>query len=320
MSELSATAVKRIQVGVVQGNVSRSIKSRWRDGDAEAAKQALKVYLASSQELLDAEPRPDLVIWPETAYPGIFRRPENEEQAHINAVFDRFLAQSETPFVFGAYDREDRIDRRVLRNAIFFVEPKSGQSLRELSPMQVYHKHILLPVGEYLPFTEESWIRKWLPKAGALSKGDGPRSYDLTTANRERVRIGASICYEDLFSAHSIGLARRGAEVIVNLSDDSWFGDYGLPQYHVIAAKLRSIETRLPHVSVTSTGYSALVLPSGDVVERSEYGVRASMSWSVPVVERRETLMVRWGDWFGAASLFLSGTGLLMVARVSRTQ
>ena len=100
------------------------------------------------------------------------------------------------------------------------------------------------------------------------------------TARGKPVRVGASICYEDLFPAHAIGLARRGAELIVNVSNDSWFGDYGLPQDHLIAAKLRTIETRLPQVRATNTGYSALILPTGDVVERSEYGVRTSMSWS----------------------------------------
>ena len=114
------------------------------------------------------------------------------------------------------------------------------------------------------------------------------------------------------------GLARRGAELIVNVSNDSWFGDYGLPQYHLIAAKLRSIETRLPQVRATNTGYSALILPTGDVVERSAYGTRASMSWSVPIIGRRDTPMVRWGDWFGIAILLLSGLGLPWIASSAR--
>jgi apolipoprotein N-acyltransferase len=187
--------------------------------------------------------------------------------------------------------------------------------------MRVYHKHILFPVGEYLPFANESFVRAWLPNAGAFSRGEGPRSYDIETSRGNRVRIGPSICYEDLFPQHPIGLARLGTELIVNISNDSWFGNYGLPQFHLIAAKLRSIETRLSQVRVTNTGYSALILPNGDAVERSEYGIRGSMSWSVPVIERYETPMIRWGNWFGGASLLLAICGLgLTRIRASRAR
>lgn len=309
-----AASPKRIQVGVVQGNVSDGLKSRWARGDSDAAREALGIYIDASQQLLEGGKRPEIIIWPETAYPGIFRRPENEEQASINVALDLYIARSGTPFVFGAYDREDRIDRRVLRNAVFFVEPRPGQSIRELSPMQVYHKHILFPVGEYLPLVGERLLHEWLPNAGAFSTGEGPRAYDLETAGGKRIRIGPSICYEDLFPSHAIALARLGAELIVNVSNDSWFGDYGLPQFHLIAAKLRSIETRLPQVRATNTGYSALILPNGDVPERSEYGARQSLSWSVPVLGRQDTPMIRWGDWFGGASLALSLGGLVLVA------
>ncbi len=309
--------LKRIQVGVVQGNVSNEIKRRWARGDPDAAREALEIYIRSSQELLEGKNRPDVIIWPETAYPGIFRRPENEEQASINVAVDKYIARSGTPFVFGAYDREDRIDKRVLRNALFFVEPKPGQSVRDLSPMQVYHKHILFPVGEHIPFFGESFVRKWLPNAGVFSAGEGPKTYDIKMASGDRIRVGPSICYEDLFPTHPIALARLGADLIVNISNDSWFGDYGLPKFHLVAAKLRSIETRLPQVRATNTGYSALILPNGDVLQRSDYGTRESMTLSVPVIGRYETPMIRWGDWFGEASLILSMGGLLLVRRSS---
>jgi apolipoprotein N-acyltransferase len=308
-------ASKHVRVGVVQGNVSDRLKTRWAAGDPDAAKEALTIYVRSSHELLESNNRPELIVWPETAYPGIFRRPENEEQAQINVALDRYVGTSGTPFVFGAYDREERTDRRVLRNAMFFVEPKPGQPIRELSPMQVYHKHILFPVGEYLPFVGDSFVHRWLPGAGVFSAGEGPGVYEISTARGARVRLGPSICYEDLFAWHPIALARLGAEVIVNVSNDSWFGNYGLPQFHLIAAKLRSIETRLAQVRATNTGYSALILPTGDALQRTDYGKRQTMNLSVPVIPRIETPMIRWGDWFGVASLILSIGGLLLVRR-----
>jgi apolipoprotein N-acyltransferase len=307
-----AAPVERIRVGVVQGNVSDEIKKRWARGDPDAAREALAVYIRASAALLERLDKPDLIVWPETAYPGIFRRPENEQQAALNVALDRYIATTKTPFVFGGYDREDRSDRRVLRNAIFFVEPKPGQSIRELSPMQVYHKHILFPVGEYLPLFSENFLRRWLPNSGAFSTGEGARVYDVAASRSGHIRIGPSICYEDLFPEHSIALARDGAQLIVNVSNDSWFGNYGLPQFHLIAAKLRSIETRLPQIRATNTGYSALILPNGDAIQTSEYGSAESMIWEVPLIERYDTAMVRGGDWFGAASLMVSLGGLLV--------
>lgn len=303
-----SASTRRYEVGIVQGNVADDVKRRWAAGDVDAAKEALTAYLRASQQLLDREGRLAMIVWPETAYPGIFRRPDNEPQAKLNVAVDRFIANSGTPFVFGAYDREDRVDRRVLQNAIFLVEPRAGQQLRELSPMQVYHKHILFPVGETLPFIAAGERNRWLPNAGAFSRGAGARTFALHSAGG--LRVGASICYEDLFASHAIELARQRADMIVNVSNDSWFGNYGLPQFHLIAAKLRSIETRLPQVRVTNTGYSALILPSGATRGVTSYGEVASRIWTVPVIERPETLMVRWGDWFGPASGLLAILGI----------
>lgn len=307
-------STRTVRVGMVQGNVPNDIKRRWRDGDHESARQTLDLYLRSTQELFEQPTRPDLIVWPETSYPGIFRKPENQAQASLNVSLDRYIAQQGTPFVLGAYDREDRTDIRILRNAIFFIEPAPDQPVAALSRMTIYHKYILFPVGEYLPLASERVVRKWLPAAGSFSRGEGPKvvAVDLP-GHDEPLELGPSICYEDLFPSHAIGLARGGAELLVNVSNDSWFGDYGLPRFHLIFAKLRSIETRLPQVRVTNTGYSALILPNGDVRRESEYGRRQAITWSVPITRQPESLITAWGDWFGPTSLIVAIAGMLLM-------
>lgn len=310
--------LRTVQVGVVQGNVANEARRRWSDGDSEAARETLKLYIGQTEELLSARgsARPDVVVWPETSFPGIFRRPEDEKQAQLNVALDQYIAERGIPFIFGAYDREDRTDRRVLRNAIFVVQPKPDQTQRTLSPMDVYHKHILFPIGETLPFVSEGFVQQWLPRAGRFTTGEGPKVMPLRLRSGEpALRIGPTICYEDLFPSHAIEMARMGAELIINVSNDSWFGDRGLPRFHLIVARLRSIETRLPQVRATNTGYSGLVLPNGDVQDESEYGKTQTMNLRVPIIASESTPMVRWGDWFGPTSFIAASGGLVFLLR-----
>ncbi|MEE3331616.1 MAG: apolipoprotein N-acyltransferase [Myxococcota bacterium] len=320
VSQAIERPLQTLQVGLVQGNVRNELRRRWASGDIEAAREALRLYIGQTEELLGREDRPpDLILWPETAYPGIFRRPESEAQANLNVALDQYIAERARPFIFGAYDREDRIDRRVLRNAIFFVQPQAGQARSALSPMDVYHKHILFPVGEYLPFASESFIRKWLPRAGSFTTGSGPKVFDVFVSDDQpAVRMGPTICYEDLFPSHALALAELGAQLIVNVSNDSWFGDRGLPRFHLIVAKLRSIETRLPQVRATNTGYSGLVLPNGEVPYASDYGKTQTMNLAVPIIAPHETLIMTTGDWVGRTSLGFSLLGLFWLRSASR--
>jgi apolipoprotein N-acyltransferase len=255
---------RTLRVAIVQGNVEGEVKRRWSRGDLDAARQALDVYLDESRRLLASRPRPELVVWPETAYPGIYRRPENEGQARLNASFDRFIHTSGVPFVFGAYDREERTDRRILQNALFAVQAEAGQARTTLSPSQRYVKTILFPLGETLPGSSAPGENAGFWPASRFSQGDGPGILSIRgPQDGSTVRIGPLICYEDLFISHVAALERLGADLLVNVSNDAWFGDRGEPRLHLIYARLRTVEVGLPQVRVTNTGYSAVILPSG---------------------------------------------------------
>jgi apolipoprotein N-acyltransferase len=178
--------------------------------------------------------------------------------------------------------------------------------------MQVYHKSILLPIGEYFPLLDQDTVRRWLPQSAHFSRGDGARAYEISLGEGGTIQLGPSICYEDLFSAHTAELVRLGAELLVNISNDSWFGNYGAARLHLIIATLRSVETRLPQVRVTNSGYSGLILPNGEVLHATRFGREEARTITVPIIEPRPTLRARWGDWFGPASLVL---GLLALRR-----
>jgi len=319
--------LRTLHVGIVQGSVPEELRRRWARGDPEAARENLDVYLRGTQRLLEGPTQPDLIVWPETTYPGVFRKPESEAQLRMNVEFDRAISSLRVPIAFGAYDREDRTDRRVLRNAIYLVEPAPAQPPDQLSPMQVYHKSTLFPVGEYVPLLDATTAKKWLPGAAHLSSGHGPELLYLHSETTHPLRIGPSICYEDVGSRHVTELARQGAEILLNVSNDSWFGDAGAAQWHLMMAILRSVETGLPQIRATNSGYSAFILPTGDVYELTEFGEEAVRSFELPLSQVPPTIGTRLGDWFGPFSLALallwfffnrSGVGRKLMRRSSK--
>jgi len=285
-------------VGVVQASVPNELKSLWARGDEEAADAALRAYLEPTAALFAAGSPPELVVWPETAYPGVYRKPESEGQLERNVAFDRTVAKHESAFLFGAYDRVEGASERVLRNSMFLVQPVSGAEEGRLAPMQAYHKHILFPVGEVVPFVERSTAQGWFPGAGSFARGEGPRVLTLETRRDGAILLGPAICYEDLFPRHLRALAKRGARLLVNISNDGWFGDTGLPRFHLIFAKLASIETRLPQVRATNSGYSAVILPTGEIASQIEYGATQALLARIKLGPPSKTLATRFGGWF----------------------
>jgi apolipoprotein N-acyltransferase len=95
--------------------------------------------------------------------------------------------------------------------------------------------------------------------------------------------------------------------VIFNFTNDSWFGPVGAPFYHLNLASFRSIETRVPQFRSTNTGFSALILPNGEIRNRSKLYAPEVVDAEIPLIEPIPTLMLAWGDWFARTALAISG-------------
>jgi apolipoprotein N-acyltransferase len=132
------------------------------------------------------------------------------------------------------------------------------------------------------------------------------------------LKVAPLICYEDVFPGYVAEAVRQGAELIVTISNDSWFGASAGPKLHLTLASFRSIETRLPQVRATNSGISALISPTGEIVHQVQTGQRAGVLMAVPQTEPVGTLMVAWGDWFGPTALVLGTVLLLAQALLAR--
>ncbi len=284
----------RTRVALVQGNVPGEVK--W---DPERNREVLELFLALSGRAL-AE-GPELILWPETATGSYLAR-----DPLARSALQSFVDANGVPILTGFPDyRWDRPDRPTVTNSAGTFEPLTGLRLR-------YDKMHLVPFGERLPF---QWL--W-PGLGGLDLGQaeftpGDTLVLLPAAGE---RAAALICFESIFPEIPRRARREGATLLVNLTNDEWFGDSGALYQHAAMSVFRAVETRLPLARCANTGLSFLVDPSGRVRERTGAFTRETRVADLAAAGE-PPLFVRLGDWVGAAALSLAVLGLLAARRRS---
>lgn len=310
---LSSHPSRMIRAAVIQANIGDFDKVAAITGKYSAGEKIIQTYLDGSTEAMKAPERPDVIVWPETAYPSTFRKPMVSAELERDQMLERWVKENRVPLWFGGYDRSETQDY----NSLFFLDPLAPEG----AELQTYHKTILLPFGEYIPFADRlDWIRDRFPQVGFFGKGPGPSTYLVRASSGISVRVQPLICYEAVFPEFTRAGARAGADLLLNITNDSWFGTFGEPQMHFAFAKFRSIETGLPQLRATNTGISALILPDGSVQNASEVASSQVLHYSI-ALEKRATLYLRIGN----ALVWLCFFGALAVAlgraiRLRRTQ
>jgi apolipoprotein N-acyltransferase len=288
---------KIIHAAGIQGNIGDIDKIASEQGLSVATKKVMDTYTSMTDQAMQLRPPPDFVVWPETSYPSTFGKPSSRADLALDTRMTEFSKTLNIPILFGGYDRIGRKDF----NAFFLLNPDSE--------LQVYRKNILLLFGEYIPGADQiEWIRRNFPQVGNFGRGIGPTTLEIHTRNPNMPTLKASpiICYEALFSNYVIESARMGSQLILNVTNDSWFGTWGEPQLHLALTVFRSIETRLSMLRTTNTGISTLILPDGEITQATTLNVGQVMNASIPLTEPIPTLMKAWGDWFGYFALTIS--------------
>jgi apolipoprotein N-acyltransferase len=187
------------------------------------------------------------------------------------------------------------------------------------SDLIAYHKNLLLLFGEELPFADTfPMLNVWFPQVGGFGRGPGSEVFSLPLQGGAlSPKIAPIICYEALFTRYTLESARKGAELLVNVTNDSWFGPFGEPELHLALSTFRSIETRLPQIRSTNTGISALILPDGSIQGATGKNEAIYKNWELALRESpTHSWLVRFGDWFGPVSLFL-GLSIFLWSKVT---
>lgn len=221
----------------------------------------------------------DLVVWPETAVPSV---PRLRTMAPLQVM----VQSLGVPLLFGGYDSERVLGSRWrLFNSAFLMNPEGELTHR-------YYKHKLLLFGEYVPLSERfPFLLDILPAPGEFTPGPGPRVFPV-----RGVQVTPLICYELLFPRVVRAAVRDNAQVIVNLTNDYWFGKHLEPFQHLELARMCAIETARPIVRATNTGISALIDHRGRILAQSGLWTQEVLRGTLPIPEPVWTAYARWGE------------------------
>nr|WP_295077688.1 apolipoprotein N-acyltransferase [uncultured Roseateles sp.] len=294
-SQASPAAHQTLRIGLVQSNIVDYEKLRREKGAGAVVREVLDTHYAMSYDAVERQ-HADAVLWSETVYPTTFGHPKSSAGAELDHEILSIVNAAGVPFVFGTYDRDSAGEY----NAAAFVAPGAGL-------LGLYRKTRLFLLTEYLPdWLDSPTLRQWLPWAGTWRPGSGARVFPLRLADGREIPVLPLICLDDVDATLAIEGARLGGQAILTMSNDAWFSANAQgAELHQAVAAFRSIETRLPQFRVTTSGYSAVIDPSGSVIAGSRLGERTLVVGEQLVREPPQTLMLRWGDWVGRAAALL---------------
>lgn len=254
-------------VALVQGDVDQQAK--WTQA---AVDSSIERY----SDLTHGHWQADLVVWPETAIPDYYYA----VKPSLDKLGQR-LARHHTTLLTGLLSVKP--GTRDIYNSVVAIGASNG----------IYHKRHLVPFGEYFPVP--GFIRRWMAASG-MAYADftpGPANPEPITAND--LSLGLSICYEDIFGTLIAGDAKP-AGVLVNVSDDAWFGRSIGPEQHFDMARMRALETGRYLVRADNSAVTGIVDPHGHVIKRAPDFEPAVVTGQVRAYTGL-TPYVRWRDW-----------------------
>jgi apolipoprotein N-acyltransferase len=283
-----------IRVGLVQADIRQDEK--WRP---DRASENLRRHLDLTVRAADLGAR--LVVWPESSVPFLYDR-----TPPLAAELQGLVRARRIYLLFG----NDDLDEVPGGNDRVFVGAKMLTPAGEL-PFR-YHKMRLVPFGEYVP------LQPAITLGGRFSAKLVEQVADFTPGTEYAIgevdghRVAAFICYEAIFPDLVRQFTTRGADLLVNITNDAWYGWTSAPHQHLAMAAFRAVETGKFLVRAANTGFTAVVDPRGRMVARTRLFERTVLVQDVPIVQG-STIYSRHGDvfaWccFGAAALLTVAT------------
>lgn len=238
----SAPVGAPLNVRLVQANIPQEMKF-----SPERLRHAIRLYTSLSER--EGIEDINLVVWPETAIPTYFDRVEEGMSAFITSMDERGI-----DVLSGGFQREGDDVYNAVRQL-------GGERA-------VYRKRHLVPFGEYMPlrFVLDFAARFIDIPMSDLSAGSGPH----VPIELQGTFVGVSICYEDVYGEEMRSLL-PASQVLVNVSNDAWFGDSAAPRQHEQKARMRAREFARPLVRVTNTGISSAMDHKGNILGRIEH-------------------------------------------------
>jgi apolipoprotein N-acyltransferase len=283
---------KPVRVALIQGNIDQSVK--W-----DPAYQEATVAIYERLTRLACASGVDLVVWPESAVP-LYLQDNEKYTSRIKSLAGAVNAD----LVVGspAYDSEG--GTIIYRNSAFLITPRSGIVGRS-------DKVHLVPFGEYVPLAKLlPFVHKLVVGVGDFSPGDRIEPLSIKSG-----KIGVLVCFEGIFPELSRRYVQAGSRLLVNITNDAWYGRSSAPYQHLSMTVFRAVENRVPLVRAANTGISAIIDSEGRIKKETHLFQEAFLDGNV-LPGTGNTLYSRYGDVFAKACLAVSA--LITISIFSR--
>jgi apolipoprotein N-acyltransferase len=268
-----------LKIGLAQGNIDQALK--W-----DEAFQAETVRIYERLTIEAARSKPDLVIWPETATPFFF-----QDAKQFQPLLFGIAQTTQSYLLFGSPSY--RVDRGKVYhyNSAYLLSPAGAIEGK-------YDKIHLVPYGEYVPLSD-------LISIGSLGEGIGNFSpgREIKTLSTPKARFGVAICFEIIFPDLCRRIVKQGADFLVTLTNDAWYGRTSAPYQHLTIAVFRAVENRVWVARAANTGISGLIDPTGRIVKQSGLFTQEALTGDIRLMAER-SFYTLWGDvfaWFCSA-------------------
>jgi apolipoprotein N-acyltransferase len=289
-----APSAGQANVSIIQGNVDQSQK--W---DKSFQDEILGRYLKLSEEEIAAH-KPDLLVWPETALPFFYEPGVPDDR--LSRSVKGLVRKSGAALLAGGPAEGKLGGRSVLYNRAYLLGPPDAN-------VSSYDKVHLVPFGEYVPFGQYlTFIGKLVEGVGDFVPGDS-----AAPLRRGNIAMGVLICYEAIFPDLAQKRVEAGANILVNLSNDAWYGRSSAPRQHLDLAVLRAVEQGVWLIRATNTGISAAVDPAGRVIGPTALFVAASANYPQVGLAAGQTFFHRW---YGLITVAIAAGSLMFAVLV----
>ena len=264
-----------LKVGLVQGNIDQSIK--W---DESFQLETLKIYRRLSMRV--AEDKPDLIIWPETATPFFF-----QEAKEYQPIVLEIPEKTNAFLLFGTPFYKIEKGKVNYYNSAFLISPSKKL-------IGKYDKIHLVPFGEYIPLRKLLFFIESSIGEGIGNFKPGKESFNFSLPQG---KFGVLICFEIIFPDLCRRFVKDGADFLVTITNDAWFGRTSASYQHLSMATFRAIENRVFIARAANTGISAFIDPKGKIVDQGGIFAEEAMNGTIHL-SRNKTFYTLYGDVF----------------------
>jgi len=269
-----------IKVVIVQGNIPQEVK--W---DEKEDRKHFNKYIGLTKDIL--KQNPNLIVWPETAITDFL-----SENGDYRNQLVTLATTHRMNLLLGALDGKISKAERIFYNAVLLIEPAGKMN-------QKYYKTHLVPFGEYLPLESTFPALKNLNIVPShFSPGKELTIFTLTM-NSSTTKLSSLICFESIMPTIAREMVRRGAQCLVIVTNDSWFGKTSAPYQHADIAKFRAIENGIPIIRAANTGYSCFINSNGQILQGLDIYKTGTLVETLQIENKpKQTFYNKYGDWF----------------------